>query len=79
MSDKKPDDFTMADREKETDYAIGHVHSTSRRKSSTVNPEVLAGEIFDERYETTKRGLKSRYTPSHSLSLTSLTLPAMPK
>jgi amino acid transporter len=31
-----------------------------RRKSSVVNPEILAGEIFDERFESTQRGLKSR-------------------
>ncbi|KAF1954023.1 histidine permease [Byssothecium circinans] len=35
--------------------------STGRRRSSAVAPEVLAGEIFDDRYETTKRGLKSRH------------------
>lgn len=34
--------------------------STGRRRSSIVNPEVIAGEIFDERYERTQRGLKSR-------------------
>jgi len=32
-----------------------------RRKSSVVNAELLNGEIFDERYETTQRGLKSRH------------------
>ncbi|EON64971.1 hypothetical protein W97_04206 [Coniosporium apollinis CBS 100218] len=32
-----------------------------RRKSSAVNPEILAGEIFDERFEKTQRGLKSRH------------------
>ncbi|CAI6341554.1 unnamed protein product [Periconia digitata] len=34
--------------------------STGHRRSS-VNAEVLQGEIFDERYETTHRGLKSRH------------------
>lgn len=33
----------------------------TRRKSSVVNPEVLTGEIFDQRYESTQRGLKSRH------------------
>ncbi|KAF2740336.1 histidine permease [Polyplosphaeria fusca] len=33
----------------------------SRRRSSAVNPEILAGEIFDERYDRTHRGLKSRH------------------
>jgi amino acid transporter len=46
--------------EKAFDYVVGDRHSASRRRSSAVNPEVLAGEIFDERYETTQRGLKSR-------------------
>ncbi|KAF2658263.1 hypothetical protein K491DRAFT_676514 [Lophiostoma macrostomum CBS 122681] len=36
-------------------------HSSSGRRGSAVNPEVLAGEIFDERYERTQRGLKSRH------------------
>jgi hypothetical protein len=31
-----------------------------RRKSSVVNADVLGGEIFDTRYESTQRGLKSR-------------------
>ncbi|KAF2644300.1 histidine permease [Massarina eburnea CBS 473.64] len=34
--------------------------SASRRRSSIAG-EILQGEIFDERYETTKRGLKSRH------------------
>lgn len=33
----------------------------ARRKSSVVNPDVLNGEIYDTRYETTQRGLKSRH------------------
>jgi yeast amino acid transporter len=41
----------------EKDYEYG---GDNRRRSSAVNPEVLAGEIFDERYEKTQRGLKSR-------------------
>ena len=32
-----------------------------RRKSSAVNAEILAGEMYDERYGGTKRGLKSRH------------------
>ncbi|KAF2134085.1 histidine permease [Dothidotthia symphoricarpi CBS 119687] len=32
-----------------------------RRKSSAVDPDALRAEIFDERYETTQRGLKSRH------------------
>jgi len=35
--------------------------TSGRRKSSIVNAEVLTGEIFDERYERTQRGLKSRH------------------
>ncbi|TKA64199.1 hypothetical protein B0A49_08771 [Cryomyces minteri] len=37
------------------------VHDGKRRKGSTVTPELLAGEIFDERFEKTQRGLKSRH------------------
>jgi amino acid transporter len=46
--------------EKDIDYGISDIRSSSRRKSSAVDPEVIAGEIFDARYETTQRGLKSR-------------------
>lgn len=36
--------------------------SPPRRKSSiVVNPDVLNGELFDTRYESTQRGLKSRH------------------
>jgi len=31
------------------------------RRGSVVTPEVLTGQIFDERYESTQRGLKSRH------------------
>lgn len=34
---------------------------SQRRKSSVVNADIVAGEVFDERYETTQRGLKSRH------------------
>jgi amino acid transporter len=59
MSEKKIEEPGISH---DTDYAVGDVRraSKSRRKSSAVNPEILRGEIFDERYETTKRGLKSR-------------------
>lgn len=42
-------------------YDVEARQSASRRRSSVVGPEVLAGEIFDERYERTQRGLKSRH------------------
>jgi amino acid transporter len=65
MAEKKYDEPTVIGGEKDVDYNVGTVHNTSRRKNSAINPEILAeilaGEIFDERYETTKRGLKSRY------------------
>ncbi|GAB7350062.1 hypothetical protein MBLNU459_g0731t1 [Dothideomycetes sp. NU459] len=35
--------------------------SQERRKSSVVNAEILAGEIYDDRYGGTQRGLKSRH------------------
>jgi amino acid transporter len=60
MSEKKYEENGIGN-EKNLDYGVGNVHTTSRRKSSAVNPEILAAEIFDERYETTQRGLKSRY------------------
>ena len=39
-----------------TEKAVGR-----RRKSSVVDTEVLTGEIYDERFDSTKRGLKSRH------------------
>jgi amino acid transporter len=61
MSEKKMAASAQTGDDKDVDYTVGQVHSSSPRKNSAVNPEILAGEIFDERYETTKRGLKSRY------------------
>lgn len=61
MSEKKVEESTVG--EQNVDYGIGNVrnsHTASRRKSSAVDPAIIAGEIFDERYETTHRGLKSR-------------------
>ncbi|KAH7077379.1 amino acid permease/ SLC12A domain-containing protein [Paraphoma chrysanthemicola] len=60
MSEKKFEEPAVSN---DADYAVGSVRraSASRRKSSAVNPEILRGEIFDERYETTQRGLKSRH------------------
>ncbi|KAF2810227.1 histidine permease [Mytilinidion resinicola] len=46
--------------QKSPDFDVGTSDPT-RRKSSVVNPEILAGEIFDERFESTQRGLKSRH------------------
>ncbi|KAJ9625059.1 hypothetical protein H2203_005011 [Taxawa tesnikishii (nom. ined.)] len=37
------------------------------RKSSAVNADVLTGELFDARFETTQRGLKSRHAPMIAL------------
>jgi amino acid transporter len=45
--------------EKDVGYGESKVSATRRR--SSVTPEVLQGELFDHRYETTQRGLKSRY------------------
>ncbi|KAL6709628.1 hypothetical protein ACN47E_001056 [Coniothyrium glycines] len=60
MAEKPTEVFGAAAGEHNADFGVGSVH-TSRRKSSAVDPEILAGEIFDERYETTQRGLKSRH------------------
>ena len=65
MVEKKVEEHGVYEGEKHVDYGVGDVHAASRRKSSAVDPEVLRGEIFDERYETTKRGLKSRYVHTH--------------
>ncbi|KAF2684846.1 histidine permease [Lentithecium fluviatile CBS 122367] len=46
--------------EKDMGYGEAKVSAT-RRRSSAIDPEVLRGELFDERYETTQRGLKSRH------------------
>jgi len=47
--------------EKTPDYDNAGRTSSGRRKSSVINAEVIAGEIFDERFEKTQRGLKSRH------------------
>ncbi|EME85115.1 uncharacterized protein MYCFIDRAFT_60039 [Pseudocercospora fijiensis CIRAD86] len=49
-----------------SDHHLGYTKSSNedgavRRRSSVINPEVLTGEIFDDRYESTQRGLKSRH------------------
>ena len=67
MFEKKSSEAGVPAGEKHVDYDVGDVHAASRRKSSAVDPEILRGEIFDERYETTKRGLKSRYVHINSL------------
>lgn len=60
MSEKKVEETGAYDAGK-VDYEVGEVGHANRRKSSAVQPEILAGQIFDERFETTQRGLKSRY------------------
>ncbi len=47
----------------------GYNESTARRKSSAVDPEVLTGEIYDERFDSTKRGLKSRHAQMIALGM----------
>ena len=48
---------------------------TARRKSSAVDPEILTGEIYDERFESTKRGLKSRHAQMIALGMLQWTIP----
>lgn len=44
------------------DLSLTRSHDgTKQRKSSVVNADILADEIFDERFESTQRGLKSRH------------------
>lgn len=58
MDDKKQQPLA----EKETDYDVGGDRRLSAAgRKNDVTPEVIAGEMFDERYERTQRGLKSRY------------------
>ena len=60
MSEKKVEE--TATGEQDVDYGVGHVQEARPRKHSGATPATLvAEEIFDERYETTHRGLKSRY------------------
>jgi amino acid transporter len=59
MSEEKVNE-TVVSRQ-DVEYGVGTVREARPRKSSTVDPAAIAGEIFDERYETTQRGLKSRY------------------
>lgn len=47
----------------------GYMEETARRKSSVVDPEILTGEIYDERYDSTKRGLKSRHAQMIALGI----------
>lgn len=58
MSEKKVDELAIGVND--ADYGVGNVHEATGRKGSAVDPAVVAAEIFDERYETTQRGLKSR-------------------
>jgi len=62
MSEKNVEELAV--KSQGADYGVGIVqdpHATGRRRSSAVDPTVIAGEIFDERYESTQRGLKSRH------------------
>ena len=47
----------------------GYMEQTARRKSSVVDPEILNGEIYDERFQSTKRGLKSRHAQMIALGM----------
>jgi yeast amino acid transporter len=59
MADKKVEEMGPG-VEKGMGYDAEARLSASHRRSSAVDPELLAGELFDERYERTQRGLKSR-------------------
>ncbi|KAK1055950.1 hypothetical protein LTR74_015260 [Friedmanniomyces endolithicus] len=51
--------YAAADMEKSSSNDV--FDHGGQRKGSVVNAEVLTGEIYDHRYESTKRGLKSRH------------------
>lgn len=59
MSEKKADE--IVGNSQDVEFGVGNVQHARPRKTSAVDPTVIAGEIFDDRYETTQRGLKSRY------------------
>ena len=50
----------------------GYMEQTARRKSSVVDPEILNGEIYDDRFHSTKRGLKSRHAQMIALGISYL-------
>ncbi|KAL9070967.1 MAG: hypothetical protein Q9157_005628 [Trypethelium eluteriae] len=54
-------EFTTMENGKVSPLGYESATAQDRRKSSAVNPQLLEGELFDDRYETTKRGLKSRH------------------
>ena len=56
----RPETESVPEKELPTFGNADRQGPATRRKSSTVNSEILAGEIFDQRYERTQRGLKSR-------------------
>jgi yeast amino acid transporter len=56
---EKDRDFSAEKGAPEYDHRQGSV--TSQRKGSVVNAETLERDIFDERFEKTQRGLKSRH------------------
>jgi amino acid transporter len=57
----------------------GYTEQTVRRKSSAVDPEILTGEIYDERFESTKRGLKSRHAQMIALGVLPRAIPKATK
>jgi len=59
MNDKKQE--PLSEKGVEYDVTNNHRSSIGAGRKNSVTPEVIAGEIFDERYERTQRGLKSRY------------------
>lgn len=65
MSEKKVDEIAASSQDVE--FGVGNVQEARPRKTSAVDPTVITGEIFDNRYETTQRGLKSRYVLIPSL------------
>ncbi|KAF2710369.1 hypothetical protein K504DRAFT_430834 [Pleomassaria siparia CBS 279.74] len=61
MDEKKAEQVPMYDKGVEHDVTNRRSTSQAGRRKSSVTPEVISGELFDERYEKTQRGLKSRH------------------
>jgi hypothetical protein len=59
MDDKKQE--PLSEKGVEYNATNNHRGSIGAGRKNSLTPEVIAGEIFDERYERTQRGLKSRY------------------
>lgn len=61
----------LPDYDKYPSNTAEKVSSNEQRKGSIVNPEVLSGQLYDVRFESTQRGLKSRHAQMIALGWSS--------